>query len=142
LRASSQPGGGKIVYGVGYAHGGVPVPERGHDHGPDHIPDHVPDHDRVHVRGDAKPKRQPAELRCPRCRAGTLLTGSRGWGCSRWREGCRFVIWFEIAGKKLTATQLRELVVKGSTRKKLRDGEARLVLDAAADPSVRVQRTP
>ena len=87
-----------------------------------------------------RPKREPKPLTCPRCRAGTLLTGSRGWGCSRWREGCRFVVWFEIAGKRLTPTQLRELVTKGATTKKLAGGEARLVLDAARDPSVRVQR--
>jgi hypothetical protein len=87
-----------------------------------------------------KSKTAPAELRCPRCAAGTLLTGSRGWGCSRWREGCRFVVWFEVAGKKLTTTQLRELVTKGTTNKKLAGGEARLVLDVNGDPSVRVQR--
>jgi DNA topoisomerase-3 len=88
----------------------------------------------------SKSKRPPAELRCPRCGGGTLLTGSRGWGCSRWREGCRFVVWFEIAGKKLTTTQLRELVTKGATKKKLAGGEARLVLDVNGEPSVRVQR--
>ncbi|MEP6861772.1 MAG: DNA topoisomerase [Deltaproteobacteria bacterium] len=88
----------------------------------------------------SKSKRTPAELRCPRCGAGTLLTGSRGWGCSRWRESCRFVVWFEVAGKKLTTTQLRELVTNGTTKKKLAGGEARLVLDVNGDPSVRVQR--
>jgi len=91
----------------------------------------------------AKPTKAPkpkAELRCPRCGAGTLLTGSRGWGCSRWREGCRFVVWFEIGGKQLTTTQLRELVTKGSTKKKLAGGEARLVLDVRADPAVRIER--
>jgi DNA topoisomerase-3 len=88
-----------------------------------------------------KLKSAPAELRCPRCGAGTLLTGSRGWGCSRWREGCRFVVWFEVGGKKLTTTQLRELVTKGTTKKKLAGGEARLVLDVNGAPSVRVQRT-
>lgn len=91
-------------------------------------------------KASGQAKRAPAELRCPRCGAGALLTGSRGWGCSRWREGCRFVVWFEIAGKELTTTQLRELVTKGVTKKRLADGEARLVLDARADPSVRVER--
>ncbi|MEO6775353.1 MAG: DNA topoisomerase [Kofleriaceae bacterium] len=98
------------------------------------------DHSGSPAERAGKPKRAPAELRCPRCTAGTLLTGSRGWGCSRWREGCRFVVWFEIAGKQLTTTQLRELVTKGATNKKLAGGAARLVLDVAGDPSVRVQR--
>jgi len=49
-------------------------------------------------------------------------------------------VWFEIGGKKLTTTQLRELVTKGSTTKKLAGGEARLVLDVRADPAVRIER--
>jgi DNA topoisomerase-3 len=57
------------------------------------------------------------ELTCPRCKKGPLIAGKRGWGCSRWREGCSFVIWFESAGKRLTDAQLRDLVTKGKTRK-------------------------
>lgn len=56
-------------------------------------------------------------LFCPRCRQGEVLTGNRGWGCSRWREGCAFVIWFDVAGKRLTPAELRALIVKGKTRK-------------------------
>jgi DNA topoisomerase III len=80
-----------------------------------------------------------APLPCPRCRTGTLLTGKRGWGCSRWREGCGFVIWFETAGKRLSDAQLGELVTRGKTRKArfTPDGgppvAGRLILDLAAD---------
>ncbi len=56
-------------------------------------------------------------LPCPRCKQGALMAGRRGWGCTRWREGCAFVIWFEVAGRRLTAAQLRDLVEKGKTRK-------------------------
>ncbi len=56
-------------------------------------------------------------LSCPLCKQGILVAGKRGWGCSRWRESCPFVVWFEIAGKRLTQAQLRELVSKGKTRK-------------------------
>ena len=56
-------------------------------------------------------------LTCPRCKQGQLIPGKRGWGCSRWREGCSFVVWFESAGKRLTEAQLRDLVTKGKTRK-------------------------
>ena len=55
-------------------------------------------------------------LTCPKCRQGTLIAGSRGWGCSRWREGCPFVVWFETSGKRVTAAQLRDLVTRGKTR--------------------------
>ena len=85
------------------------------------------------------------ELACPRCGRGTLITGARGWGCARWREGCRFVIWFQTAGRRLTAAQLRDLVTRGKTRKaKFRtergaELDARLVLDPAADGGARLE---
>lgn len=77
-------------------------------------------------------------LTCPRCKQGPLLAGKRGWGCARWREGCSFVVWFESAGKRLTDTQLRDLVTKGKTRKAAwmppggQPAPGRLVLDLAA----------
>jgi hypothetical protein len=85
------------------------------------------------------PAAAAADLGCPRCRTGPLIAGARGWGCSRWREGCRFVVWFQTAGRRLTAAQLRELVTRGKTRKArfaAGDGSpamGRLVLDPAAD---------
>jgi DNA topoisomerase-3 len=66
------------------------------------------------------------------------VAGKRGWGCSRWREGCSFVVWFESAGKRLTDAQLRDLVMKGKTRKAAwmpfggQQTPGRLVLDIAA----------
>ncbi|MBL0216195.1 MAG: DNA topoisomerase III [Myxococcales bacterium] len=80
-------------------------------------------------------------LTCPRCKRGTLITGARGWGCSRWNEGCGFVVWFETAGRRLTATQLRELVTKGKTRKAaFAGGEGRLVLDPGITGGARFER--
>ena len=62
-------------------------------------------------------KSSAAQLTCPRCHKGTLIAGRRGWGCSQWRDGCAFVVWFEIAGRRLTDSQLRDLIEKGKTRK-------------------------
>jgi len=81
------------------------------------------------------PARAPAApdattLTCPRCKQGTLVAGKRGWGCARWREGCAFVIWFEIAGRRITDAELADLVSKGKTRKRKVGG--RLVLDLSA----------
>lgn len=78
-----------------------------------------------------------ASLSCPRCQQGTLLQGKRGWGCTRWREGCSFVLWFEFGGKALSETQLRDLLSKGKTRKASfvvngAPSSGRLVLDATA----------
>jgi DNA topoisomerase-3 len=85
------------------------------------------------------PPTPPPELGCPRCHQGTLITGARGWGCSRWRDGCRFVVWFETAGRRLSAVQLRDLITRGKTRKarfvsdRGIELDGRLVLDPAAD---------
>jgi DNA topoisomerase-3 len=79
-------------------------------------------------------------LACPRCGNGTLITGSRGWGCSRWREGCGFVVWFVTAGRTLTPAQLRDLVTKGKTRKATFErGDGRLVLDRAGPGGARFE---
>ncbi len=79
-----------------------------------------------------------ATLGCPRCKQGVLVAGNRGWGCARWREGCAFVIWFEIAGRRITEAELSDLVSKGKTRKRKWRSVAgteiggRLVLDLSA----------
>lgn len=52
---------------------------------------------------------------CPRCGA-DIIEGRKGYGCTRWREGCAFVIWKNpICGKVLTAAQVRSLLKKGKT---------------------------
>src|SRR5690606_32963221 len=62
------------------------------------------------------PTKPPAGLpACPAC-GEPLVEGQRGYGCSRWREGCRFVVWKEIAGKAVSAALVRTLVDKGKTR--------------------------
>jgi DNA topoisomerase III len=86
-----------------------------------------------------QPPTTAADLPCPRCRQGTLIAGSRGWGCSRWRDGCGLVIWFETAGRRLSPAQLRDLVTRGKTRKArfVSDRgtaiDGRLVLDLTAE---------
>lgn len=59
----------------------------------------------------------PDKLVCPKCKEGELLKGKSAYGCSRWKEGCRFVVPFEMHGKKLTQAQLKQLVKKGKTNK-------------------------
>jgi DNA topoisomerase-3 len=104
------------------------------------------------ARGPATPGAKPARaksaaagkraaattLTCPLCKQGLVVAGNRGWGCNRWREGCAFVIWFEIAGRRITDAELALLVSKGKTRKRTwRSGDGaeiagRLVLDLSA----------
>ena len=56
-----------------------------------------------------------AALTCPKCRQGQIIEGQRGFGCNRYRQGCNFVVWKEIAGKKLTEKQIHTLIAKGKT---------------------------
>ena len=51
-----------------------------------------------------------ADLVCPVCKLGPIIVGKRGWGCSRWREGCKFVVWFEADGKHRSEADLRAIV--------------------------------
>lgn len=102
-------------------------------------------------RSGSAPKRRAAatpisELSCPRCLKGTLIAGKRGWGCVRWREGCRFVVWFETTGRKLSEAQLRDLILRGKTRRARfhpngAPTEGRLVLDPAVDGGARFMPT-
>ncbi|MGI4870955.1 MAG: DNA topoisomerase 3 [Janthinobacterium lividum] len=57
----------------------------------------------------------PGQIPCLVCKLGTMLKGSSAYGCSRFREDCQFRVPFEWGGKKLTDTQLRQLLRKGET---------------------------
>ncbi|MDA8333938.1 MAG: DNA topoisomerase 3 [Peptococcaceae bacterium] len=52
--------------------------------------------------------------RCPLC-GKEVVEGKNGWGCSGYKDGCKFIVWKEIAGKKLTVAQVKELIAKGRT---------------------------
>jgi len=81
---------------------------------------------------------QVSDLPCPRCREGRLVTGKRGWGCARWRSGCAFVVWFETAGRTLSEAQLRDLILRGKTRRaRFPTGDGHLVLDPAGEGGTR-----
>lgn len=54
---------------------------------------------------------------CPRCRQGSMLKGKTAYGCSRFREGCQFVVPFEMGGKQLSEKQIGTLLIKGKTSK-------------------------
>lgn len=58
---------------------------------------------------------EPKETTCPACKKGILLKGKNAFGCSDWKNGCKFVIPFEFMGKKLTDAQIKRLVEKGKT---------------------------
>jgi len=72
---------------------------------------------------------------CPRAGCGgSIFMGRKGYGCSHYKEGCKFVIWKQSFGRNLTDTQVKALVEKGKTTKlklELPDGspgEGKIVL--------------
>ncbi|MBA3816856.1 MAG: DNA topoisomerase III, partial [Parachlamydiaceae bacterium] len=49
--------------------------------------------------------------KCPKCKH-PIIKGNRGYGCSKWREGCNFVLWKEYKGIELNEGQIRSLLQK------------------------------
>jgi DNA topoisomerase-3 len=54
---------------------------------------------------------------CPACKVGSVRPTPKGWGCSRYKEGCGFTIWKQLAGKALNDKIVRELLEHGITGK-------------------------
>ncbi|MFT2009379.1 DNA topoisomerase 3 [Pontibacter sp. 13R65] len=52
---------------------------------------------------------------CPRCRQGKMLKGKTAYGCSRFREGCHFMVPFQMGNKQLSEKQFATLLLKGTT---------------------------
>ncbi len=46
---------------------------------------------------------------CPTCGA-PVIEGKRGFGCSRWQAGCRYVLWKTFEGTEITTETARELL--------------------------------
>ena len=61
-------------------------------------------------------KEKPAldSLNCPKCKTAKLMKGKTALGCSNY-AACGFKIPFEILGKKMTESQLLDLLEKGKT---------------------------
>ena len=54
-------------------------------------------------------------IRCPVC-GERLKELPKGWGCVGFKtNGCKFVLWKEMAGKTLTEKHLRQMIEKGKS---------------------------
>jgi DNA topoisomerase-3 len=84
---------------------------------------------------------------CPAC-GGQVIETKKGYGCSKWRDqdgGCKFVIWKEIAGKRISKKVAKQLLkhsmtgtIEGFRSKKGNSFSARLKLesDGSGPPKV------
>ena len=53
---------------------------------------------------------------CPACGKGGIIEGQRGYGCNRYKEGCHYVVWKEMYGKKLSKSAIKALIEGKPTR--------------------------
>ncbi len=51
---------------------------------------------------------------CPTC-GGDIVVGSKAYGCSNWRNGCKFVIWKTMAQKDIPLEVAQQLLRSGTT---------------------------
>ena len=88
--------------------------------------------------------KQVAGAACPLC-GKPVIENAKAFGCSAWREGCRFTLWKDALRRgggpalteKLTALLLEKKEVKGSTGViALRDGQLLFIPNGAETPSV------
>lgn len=48
---------------------------------------------------------------CPKCKS-PIIKGNKGYGCSKWKEGCSYVLWKQYKGLVLSDQQIRALLQK------------------------------
>lgn len=64
----------------------------------------------AHREPPASVTKKKMSLMCPECEEGGIVRGKRAWGCSRWRQGCGFVLAFEQQGVRLSDEQGAQLL--------------------------------
>ncbi len=73
---------------------------------------------------------------CPRCQA-PVVEGREAYGCSRWREDCKFVLPKTYRDVILTRQQVRELCSRGVVLRPVRiDGEPRILCRTATGETI------
>ncbi len=53
---------------------------------------------------------------CPRC-GSEVIQGNRGFGCSAWKDGCKFVLWPTYKNRPLDASEIRAVAPTRSAAK-------------------------
>jgi DNA topoisomerase-3 len=74
--------------------------------------------------------------KCPICGEGEITSNKSGYGCNRWKEGCKFFISKQIARKTISESTVRKLVkdkktsvLKGFKSKSGKKFDAALIID-------------
>ncbi|TDU40115.1 DNA topoisomerase-3 [Gelidibacter sediminis] len=67
------------------------------------------------AKRETKKKAGITSEQCPKCKRGYLIKGKSAFGCSNFKNGCRFVLPFKFKDKKISEKQFIRLLQKGST---------------------------
>ena len=51
---------------------------------------------------------------CPLC-GGDVFVGTRGYGCSNYKNGCKFTVWKSISGRPISVMHAKALMENGKT---------------------------
>lgn len=97
----------------------------------------------IHEVSGSSPSSFEVLGKCPNC-GGNIIEGKKGFGCSKWKEGCKFVIWkndkfLASMKKKPTKTLVKSLLtskkayVKGLTSKQGKKFNAYLTYEKNPD---------
>ncbi|CAK4824482.1 unnamed protein product [Aphanomyces euteiches] len=83
------------------------------------------------VKKTTAPLSRESIASCPRegC-SGHIFMGNKGYGCSSYKEGCKFVIWKESFGKSISPAMVKMIVEKGRTNKLKLTDEAGQAIEA------------
>ena len=79
--------------------------------------------------GAAKPKSSKLGEKCPVCGQGEVTENAKAYGCSRWKEGCKFTVWRDALKKsglpQLDTAMMKTLLTGG----RVKAGEAEYALE-------------
>jgi DNA topoisomerase III len=71
-------------------------------------PQFIPENSKI----KEKKVKEKKPLKCPKCKKGQMLKGNSAYGCSRFKEDCKFVISFEELQKNHNTTELTARLLK------------------------------
>lgn len=76
---------------------------------------HIKTVQKSEIKKETKKKAGIISETCPKCKSGHIIKGKSAFGCSDYKNGCRFVLPFKFKDKKISEKQYIRLLQKGST---------------------------
>lgn len=76
---------------------------------------HIKTVQKSEIKKEIKKKAGIISETCPKCKSGHIIKGKSAFGCSDYKNGCRFVLPFKFKDKKISEKQYIRLLQKGST---------------------------